>query len=210
MQHFRYYRCHGAMRKFSIFLLPGILLLSSCWDFTNNRIPEPPIIPPKKVWGYKPVFSVDSSILKIATVAPQPVRFPGKIYVKGNLIFQNDLGSGVHVIDNSNPSAPAPTGFIKILGNSEISIKGNMLYANSFTDLVVVDVSDWQAVREVKRIKDAFYQGAQSGGYPAHNFIPLPEHGVYYDCPWQYANGLAHVLTGWTRDSVYDNTCYYP
>src|SRR5690606_26387350 len=122
-------------------------LLSSCWDFTFNRS-SPPIDPPEKVLGYKPVFTVDSSILKISVTSPQQVKNPGKIYVKGNLIFQNDLGSGIHVIDNTVPSVAANIGFIKILGNSEISIKGNMLYANSFTDLVVVDISDWQNVKE--------------------------------------------------------------
>lgn len=190
--------------------MPGVFFLSSCWDFTNSRTPAPPVIPPKKVWGYKPVFSVDSSILKISATGPQPVKIPGKIYVKGNLIFQNDLGSGIHVIDNTNPSAAGPVGFIKILGNSEISIKGNMLYANSFTDLVVVNIEDWQKAIEVKRIKGAFHQGSQAGGYPYYNFIPLPEHSVYYECPWQSANDITHIQTGWVRDSVYDNNCYYP
>lgn len=197
------------MRKLSLFLLLIILLLTSCWDFRNNVSPEPPPVPPKKVWGYKPVLSVDSSILKVSAIGPQPVKLPAKIYVKGNLIFQNDLGSGIHVIDNTNPSAPNPVGFIKILGNSEISIKGDMLYANSFTDLVVVDVKDWQKPMEMKRIKRAFHQGAAAGGYPSYHFIPLPEHGVYYECPWQYANSMTHILTGWVRDSVYDNNCYY-
>ena len=197
------------MKKITLLLFLSTILLSSCWDFRNNVSPEPPVIPPKKVWGYKPVFAVDSSILRVSAAGPQPVKFPAKIYVKGNLIFQNDLGSGIHVIDNTNSSAPHPIGFIKILGNSEISIKGDMLYANSFTDLVVVDVKDWQKATEVKRIKAAFNQGAQAGGYPSYNFIPLPEHGVYYDCPWRFGNNMTHIQTGWVRDSVYDNNCYY-
>jgi len=198
------------MKKLTLLFFLSTILLSSCWDFRNNVLPEPPQPVPVKIWGYKPVFAVDSSILKISTIAPQPVKFPAKIYVKGNLIFQNDLGSGIHVIDNTNSSAPSPVGFIKILGNSEISIKGNMLYANSFTDLVVVDVNDWQKAKEVKRIKGAFSQGAQAGGYPSYNYIPLPEHGVYYECPWQFGNSITHILTGWVRDSVFNNNCYYP
>ncbi|HKZ66868.1 MAG TPA: hypothetical protein VJ111_10950 [Chitinophagaceae bacterium] len=197
------------MKRLNLLFFLSSTLLSSCWDFRNNVSPEPPVIPPKKVWGYKPVFTVDSSILKISATGPQTVKLPGKIYVKANLIFQNDLGSGIHVIDNSNSSAPHPIGFIKILGNSEISIKGDMLYANSFMDLVVVDVKDWQKATEVKRIKDAFHQGAQAGRYSSYNFIPLPEHGVYYECLWIGRNDVAHIQTGWVRDSVYDNNCYY-
>lgn len=193
------------MKKTTLLFFLISIMLSSCWDFGNNRTTEPPA---KKVWGYKPVYSVDSTVLKISVANPQPVKFPAKIYAKGNLIFQNDLGSGIHVIDNTNPSAPAPIGFIKILGNSEISIKGNMLYANSFADLVVVDIADWQNIKEMKRIKGAFHQGAEAGGYRAYSFIPLPEHGVYFECSWQY--GMTHILTGWVRDSVYDNNCFYP
>ena len=192
------------MKKILLFFLMP-LVLSSCWDFTNNAHPEPP---PKKVWGYKPVFSVDSTVLKITAEGPRPVKLPAKIYVKGNLIFQNDLGTGIHVIDNSNPSAPAPIGFIKILGNSEISIKGNMLYANSFQDLVVVDLADWQNVKEMKRIKNAFQQGATAGPYPRYSYVPPPEHGVYFECTEPYE--VTHILTGWVRDSVYDYNCFYP
>ena len=205
VQRYEYDYGQKAMR--SLFLiLPLSILLSSCWDFTFNR-PSPPIDPPIKVLGYKPVFTVDSSILKIAVTTPQPVKNPGKIYVKGNLIFQNDLGSGIHVIDNTVPSAAANIGFIKILGNSEISIKEDILYANSFTDLVVVDISDWQHVKELKRMKGAFSQGAQAGSYPAYNFIPLPERGVYYEC---FGYNPTHVLTGWVKDSVFNNNCFYP
>ncbi len=205
MQRSENYFCLKAMRML-LLILPFTFLLSSCWDFTYNRS-SPPLEPPKMVWGYKPVFTVDSSILKISATSPQAVQNPGKIYVKGNLIFQNDLGSGIHVIDNTVPSAAANIGFIKILGNSEISIKGNTLYANSFTDLVVVDIADWQNVKELKRIKGAFNQGAQAGGYPVYNYIPVPERGVYYECA---GYNLTHVLTGWVKDSVLNNNCFYP
>lgn len=199
----------AGMRKTILFLVPGLLLFSSCWNL--NKTPDlPPPPPPKKVWGYKPVFSTDTSWLEIKATGPQPVKQPGKIYAKDHLIYQNELGSGIHVFDRSDPKNLVPVGFIKILGNSEISIKGNLLYANSFTDLVVVDLSNWQNVKQVKRLKHVFAQGASAGEFPGHQFIPLPEHGVYYDCPWSRMDPYTQILTGWERDSVYDNNCYYP
>jgi Uncharacterized conserved protein len=89
-----------------------------------------------KVWGYKPVFSSDSSLLLVRALAPQPVKYPAKIYAKGHLVFQNDLGFGIHIIDNRDPSSPVRIGFLQLRGNSEMAIKDNYLYANSFTDLV--------------------------------------------------------------------------
>jgi hypothetical protein len=180
------------MRKPLTAALVLAVLLTSCWDFTRKPYN------PKKVLGYKPVYTNDASLVMVETLTPQPVRNAGKIYVKGSLIFQNDLGYGIHVIDNSNPATANRIGFIRVVGNSEMSIKGNYLYVNSFGDLVVVDISDWHHVNEVKRMPAAFSQGYT-------NFIPLPEHKVYYECP-DFFNNKYQI--GWVKDSVYNYSCY--
>ena len=173
------------------------VLLVSCWDLRR----QPPINP-VKVLGYKPVYTTDPSLISVKSLGPQVVRFAGKIYVKDNLIFQNDIGYGIHIIDNTNPTSATQIGFIRVPGNAEMSIKGNYLYANSFSDLVVIDISNWQNATEVKRIHSAFSQGTNS-----FNFIPLPEHKVYYECPSYYSDKFQ---TGWTKDSVSSSSCYNP
>ena len=190
------------MRQPILLLLCSTIILSSCWDF-GRRPPKAPY----KVWGYKPVFSQDPSFLLVANDAPRQMKNPGKIYVKDNYIFQNDLGYGIHVMDNSDPANPQKVGFIRVNGSSEISIKGNYMYVNSYTSLVVLDVSNWQQVTEVKRIPNAFQQGS-SAGYAYYYFIPPPEHGVYFECSGMYAPGV--IQTGWVRDSIYNSNCYYP
>jgi hypothetical protein len=187
------------MLKTLIAFLLLTVVLSSCWDLGRR-----PNKNPRKVLGYKPVYSTDPSLLRVQAMGPQAVQFAGKIYVKNNLIFQNDLGYGIHVIDNTNPASATRIGFIRVIGNTEMSIKGNYLYVNSFTDLVVVDVSDWQNVTEVKRIQQAF---SQAGG--TRNFIPLPEHRVYYECAG-LINNTNQFQTGWVRDSVSTYSCYNP
>jgi len=180
------------MKKLIAFLTLSLLFISCL----KPRLS----IPTGKVWGYKPVYSTDSSLLFVRAVGPQPVKYPAKIYAKGNLVFQNDLGFGIHVVDNKDPSSPVRIGFLQLKGNSEMSIKGNYLYANSFTDLVIIDISDWQHPFEVQRLHYAFLQGSSS-----YLFIPLPEHNVYYGCV-SFNEG---IQTGWIRDSV-DRHCYYP
>jgi hypothetical protein len=177
------------------------LIFSGCWDWQRR----PGYEPYKKVWGYKPVFSTDSTLLRVQSEAPRTMKHPGKIYVKDNLVFQNDIGYGIHIIDNSVPSQAHPVGFIRIWGSSEISIKGNYLYTNSYDALVVADVTDWQQVREIKRVPHAFRQSFQAG-QQGIVFIPLPEHGVYYDCMSLYSPGK--IQTGWVRDSIL-NHCYF-
>ena len=145
--------------------------------------------------------------MKIQSDGIRTMKNPGKIYVKDNLIFQMDVGYGVHVIDNSIPSQAKPVGFIKVNGSSEISIKGNHLYTNSYNALVVVDVSDWQNVKEVKRIPNAFQQGQSIGATYGSYFIPPPVHGVYYEC-FGYMSAPGMVQSGWVQDSIY-NYCFY-
>ena len=177
-----------------------VLLLTSCWGIYKRPLPDPF---DSKVLGYKPVYSNDSSILLPRLMTAQPVQHPGKIYVKGNLIFQNELGNGIHIIDNTDPATAKRIGYIRLLGNTEMSIKGNFLYANSFADLVIIDISDWQTPVQVKRLRNAFNQGITASVY---NFIPLPEHRVHYECPNYYTG----IQTGWVKDSVYNYSCYFP
>jgi hypothetical protein len=88
----------------------------------------------------------------VGVVAPRPVEESGKIYAYGDLIFINDKYKGVHVIDNSNPANPRKVSFIKIAGNVDISVKDNYLYADSLTDLIVLDISDLDNIRIVNRL----------------------------------------------------------
>ena len=64
---------------------------------------------------------------------------PGKIYVYENALYINERGKGIHVYDNSNPSSPIDKGFIDIHCNFDVAVKGNTLYAGSYSDLLIFD-----------------------------------------------------------------------
>ncbi|NQU51063.1 MAG: hypothetical protein HQ522_00845 [Bacteroidetes bacterium] len=94
-----------------------------------------------------------SSVTKIES---QDLVNPGKIYFKDGYIFINEEMKGIHVIDNRNPENPTNISFIKILGNMDLAIKNNILYADSYVDLVAIDISDVNNPVEVKRINNVF------------------------------------------------------
>ncbi|MBT3383994.1 MAG: hypothetical protein HN778_13520 [Prolixibacteraceae bacterium] len=81
---------------------------------------------------------------------------PGKIYFKDGFIFINEELKGIHIIDNQNPQNPQNIGFIEIPGNVDIAIKNDILYADSFIDLVAIDISNVSNPKEVGRVKDVF------------------------------------------------------
>lgn len=99
----------------------------------------------------------------VKTLPAQDLENPGKIYVKDNFLFINEVKKGIHVIDNSNPSAPKAVSFIQILGNIDIAVNGNILYADSYTDFVALDISNPNDVKEVSRNKDVFNNGQVDG-----------------------------------------------
>jgi len=81
---------------------------------------------------------------------------PGKIYFKDNYIFVNEYQKGIHVVDNIDPESPQVIKFIEIPGNVDMAIKDNILYADSYVDLVAIDISNINDIREVKRIEGVF------------------------------------------------------
>ncbi|WP_217603965.1 LVIVD repeat-containing protein [Chitinophaga sp. GbtcB8] len=108
---------------------------------------------------YTPVYeSLKNVRASFKSEGPQPIETAGKIYLYGKYIFLNELNKGIHIIDNSNPSAPNNVAFINIPGNVDMAVNGNILYADSYMDLLAVDISNPLAAKESNRVQDVFPQ----------------------------------------------------
>ena len=92
---------------------------------------------------YEPLYKTTEEVrANIKSNSPQDIKNPGKIVMLGNYIFLNEVDKGIHVIDNRNPSLPVNAAFIDIPGNIDLAVKGNILYADLYTDLVTLDISN--------------------------------------------------------------------
>lgn len=121
-----------------------VIFLSSCED-SNYR----------QYTGNAPVYmSYDDLRKSVVNQDHADLINPGKIYFKDEFIFIVEELKGIHVIDNSDPNSPSKTNFVKIPGVVDISISGQTLYADSFVDLVVLDLGDIRNIKEVGRLKD--------------------------------------------------------
>ena len=127
---------------------------------------------------------------------PVPIVESGKIYAYKNYIFVNDLYRGLHVIDNTNPEAPEPIKFIKLEGNNDISIKDDRLYADSYGDLVIMDISDINAIGDIKRMENAIYQEFWcTVGFD----VSWPEADAY---DYEGIDASRHAIIGWETTTV--------
>ncbi|MEO6548312.1 MAG: hypothetical protein ABIN94_09945 [Ferruginibacter sp.] len=92
---------------------------------------------------FTPVYKTKAEVLQsIKSAPPSALHNTGKLFLHGNYIFINELNKGVHIIDNSNPLAPKNMSFVSIPGNVDIAVKNSILYADLFTDLVTIDITD--------------------------------------------------------------------
>ncbi|MCL5991696.1 MAG: hypothetical protein M1419_06290 [Bacteroidetes bacterium] len=90
------------------------------------------------------------------TSSARDLTNPGKIYIFGTYLFICERGEGVHIIDDGNPSAPVFVSFIKIPGNGDIAVRDGILYADSYIDLVAIDINDPLNPKIVKRVEGIF------------------------------------------------------
>lgn len=106
---------------------------------------------------YEPVYTTSAALkTQVELQEPHTLKNAGKIYFKDGYLFINELGKGIHIIDNRIPSQPVALSFLNIPGNYDLAIAGDILYADSYVDLVAFDISSLSNIKEVKRLESLF------------------------------------------------------
>jgi hypothetical protein len=154
----------------------------------------------KEYVGYIPVYLSYTDLREAVKTDENPeLKNPGKIYFKDNYIFIVEELKGIHVIDNSDPSAPEEKSFINIPGVVDISMSGFYLYADSYVDLVVLDLQDLDNIVEVGRVED---------------ILPYTIPPYKTDYPVARVDQAKGVVTGWelkkVKERIYNNNPVYP
>ncbi len=84
------------------------------------------------------------------------LKKPGKIYFMEPYMYINEYQEGIHVIDLSDPGNPQQKAFISIPGNMDMAIRNNVLYADSYIDLLMIDISDPLQPTLIQRVEKLF------------------------------------------------------
>ena len=106
---------------------------------------------------HDPIYASMESIRdSVSFTISREINNPGKLNYKGGYLFISETKKGIHIIDNRNVTNPINIGFITLPGNYDLATKGDYLYADSYLDLVVFDISDINSITEVNRLKNNF------------------------------------------------------
>jgi hypothetical protein len=151
------------MKKLSRLALPAII---TAILFCFNSCVKDSCTETHSYTFFEPVYKTSAEVrTNIKSNAPRQLERPGKLFIKGNYIFLNELDRGIHVIDNADPSHPKNIAFIDIPGNEDMAVKGNILYADLYTDMVALDISNPANVVLKKVIEGVFPYRVSLNGF---------------------------------------------
>ncbi len=146
-----------------LLLIAGLFSVISC---------DPDVGKDLVVKGLRPVYA-QSDWQEISIESPHAITQLGKLAMKGGYLYVNERMKGIHIIDNRNPEDPIPVGFIDIPGNTDFDFKGDMLYADNFSDLVAIRMLPDFNIEITERIEGLYKSEIPS--YPAN-------HNGYFEC----------------------------
>jgi len=102
--------------------------------------------------------------LSVALSATALAQGAGKIWYDAGKLYVNVVNRGILVIDNTNAVSPQKLGFISIPGNVDLAVRGNIVLANNFDDLVAIDISQLEKPKILDRVDVVFPHRGNSHG----------------------------------------------
>ncbi len=121
------------MKRLLIVVVSALTLLSACM---KDNVSE-------RYTFYRPVYKTRDEVkANIKSNSSQPIQQPGKIVVRDHYVFLNEIDKGVHIIDITDPAKPLNIAFIEIPGCVDLAVKGAYLYADCYTALVTMDITN--------------------------------------------------------------------
>ena len=170
------------MKNLVFVFFAGIIAFSGCSDSVTETV---------TFMINEPVFMSEEAFRKSVIVSPepQPISNYGKMCFYERYIYIAESEKGIHIINNSDPEKPQNVGFIELLGNADLAIRNNKLYADALIDLVWFDISNPAKPTLEGRLEGVFAK-----------YMPLPptdnEYCIDYNMCYD-TYGSKGVVVGW-------------
>ena len=138
------------------------VLLAGVWLLTSSDVV------PLRYGEWTPYFMQRADLEKSVKMAPEARELvdPGKLWITGDKIYVVERYKGVHIIDNSDPTNPRPTGFIIAPGCMDVALSGNIIYLDNAVDLVAFDTA---SATVTTRLRNYFPEPTSPAGDRYHN-----------------------------------------
>jgi hypothetical protein len=174
-----------------LFSLTLLALVGGCKDFVTEKV------------TYKinePIFMSPETFRNSVKVSPKPhaITSIGKMCFYNNYLYISEPGKGIHIINNADPAHPQVIGFIELMGNADLAIRNNRLYADSYIDLVWFDVSN-PAQPELQGRLDSIFPTA----------LPVTGNNYGIDYLKTYGGTSQGIIVGWKLTEKTEDVNHY-
>ena len=142
--------------------------------------------------GKEPLYASFEALLDIRNEPPQSIQQSGTIYLQDTLFFLLEQRKGIHVFSLRDSLNTVGLTFFKIPAITDFTISGNILYADSWKDLVVIDISNLYAIQVSSRVPDVINPPL----YP-------PEYDGFFEC----VDESKGAVVGWREASLKEAKC---
>jgi hypothetical protein len=105
--------------------------------------------------GKRPVYLSIEATKDIRNDTPRAIKQSGTIFLRDTLFFVLEQRRGIHVFNIRDSVRTVNLTFFKIPAITDFTISGNILYADSWRDLVAIDISNILRIRETGRVTNA-------------------------------------------------------
>ena len=137
-----------------------LILMSGCEEkYKYTGCHEPKTLSLEELRSEYPKFLEGKEIGKAAKIYN---------YKNGDILLINERNKGIHVVDNrveKRGKVSKGDKFIQIPGNVDMAVKDGYLYADSFTDLLVLDIRDINDIKLVTRKEKIFAVDYRQASY---------------------------------------------
>lgn len=166
--------------KKNLLILLSLVGLYACSDrltreVVTYKINEPVFMSKKE---FRQSVRVTSNVRKIENY--------GKICFYKGFLYISEPGVGLHVLDNRKPENPKLVAFVKILGNADLAIQDDVLYADSYVDMVYFDLTNPANPVLKGRLEEAFPDAR-----------PVIENGYSFDYERYRSGAKDSVVVAW-------------
>jgi len=179
------------MKKILYLFSLAVFTLTGCQDRVTEMV------------TYKinePVFMSTETFRNSVKISTEPHKITsiGKMCFYNDYLYISEPEKGIHIIDNRDPANPQIIGFIELMGNADLAIRNGLLYADSYVDLVWLDISN-PAQPELKGRLDTIFTTA----------LPTTDNQYGIDYAKCYGEKNSGVVVGWELKEKTEEVSHY-
>ncbi len=187
---------------FAFFLFYGLLACSKFDDFKSKDS-----FYTGEYFAIKTKLTAEE-IKKIVVTAPKVMENIGNLGMSGDFVLITEIGRGIHVFNNENPSEPKPVAFISIPATTGFSVKDSILLVDNGNDLLQMTLHQLNDLKSTKVDVAKTYVSIDKRTSEVLTYPNFPiQQNIYFEC----ADTAKVFVTQWEKRKLGDKqkvNCY--